>query len=763
MFSTISHADILTLAWDPPSQDSNLTFSLCYGTTSNIYTTCVDTGTETTVTLENIEPGITYYFAAKASNQYGESEFSQEIEHVIPVSPAFTDDDNDSFTENQGDCNDADATIYPGAEELCGDGIDQDCNGSDRLCPNDVDNDSDGFTENQGDCNDTDTTIHPDAEDICGDGIDQNCDGNDVLCPADIDDDNDGFTENQGDCNDADATIYPGAEELCGDGVDQDCDGSDTPCPNDIDDDGDGFTENQGDCNDTDSSIHPGAEDVCGDRIDQDCDGSDSACESIVSDAGPDRMVIEGDLVTLNGSNSNDLNGGIASYSWAQLSGPVVILSGADTPALTFTAPVFDPNDDVLEFSLTVGNSDGFTDTDTCTVTVTQQIQPPVADAGPDQKVSLSSEVKLNGSNSTNSAEDDLSYSWKQISGETVRLSDSLSPSPTFQSSGNEQALVFELTVTDSEGLSDTDSCIVNISEQNEPPTSLAGSDIKVTSDQIVHLNGTGSMDDNEIISYSWLQTEGPTVNISDPNSATPEFIPPPVSPKGASLTFQLTVTDQGGLKDTDSCIVNVTSQNQPPVAVTNEYVETTPDTTITLDGTLSVDLDDGIEKYRWHQLEGPPVTFDNPESAETNFTAPDSESYGSNMLFELKVEDKSGLKNSAKCAVFVQTENDETLPFTVTPTINLFQKRSFSLAKVYVTVVDEKGKAVKGAKVKGYWILPGANPGDEVIGTTNAKGEVKLDSGRFKDKGELSFTVTEISTDVGTYSVNIETNIIVP
>jgi len=48
--------------------------------------------------------------------------------------PNSVDNDNDGFSENQGDCNDNDPTIAPGKAEICEDGIDQDCSGTDQEC-----------------------------------------------------------------------------------------------------------------------------------------------------------------------------------------------------------------------------------------------------------------------------------------------------------------------------------------------------------------------------------------------------------------------------------------------------------------------------------------------------------------------------------------------------------------------------------------------------------------------------------------------------
>lgn len=104
-----------------------------------------------------------------------------------PVPPGMIqpDGDGDGFSDNQGDCNDDDATVYPGAEDFFGDGVDQDCSGADG-----VDVDKDGYPDRAfggDDCNDTDPKINPGAKEIGWDEIDQNCDGVDLKDYIEID------------------------------------------------------------------------------------------------------------------------------------------------------------------------------------------------------------------------------------------------------------------------------------------------------------------------------------------------------------------------------------------------------------------------------------------------------------------------------------------------------------------------------------------------------------------------------------------------
>ncbi len=174
---------------------------------------------------------------------------------------ACHDFDGDGFTNCEGDCNDLDLSAFPGASEVCGDGVDNDCDG--RVDEN-VDEDGDGTTTCEGDCDDRFASIRPDAPEVC-DGFDNNCDG---RIDEGYDQDGDLATTCVGDCDDANPNRSPYLREVCGNGIDDDCDGVVDP---DDDVDGDGFTVCGGDCNDFNAAVYPGAPEVC-DGTDNDCD-----------------------------------------------------------------------------------------------------------------------------------------------------------------------------------------------------------------------------------------------------------------------------------------------------------------------------------------------------------------------------------------------------------------------------------------------------------------------------------------------------------
>jgi uncharacterized protein (TIGR03382 family) len=241
-----------------------------------------------------------------------------------------TDADGDGYSAATGDCNDDDASVYPGAPELP-DGLDNDCDGIadeglnyETNCNNGMDDDGDSLVDCEDpdcahesgcedndhdgyvryvDCDDDSADVYPEADEVC-DEIDNDCDSDVDEDPVDgdtwyADDDGDGFggeeslveceepsgyVDNDADCEDTDPEIHPDAEEVCEDGIDNDCDGAtdedDEDCiETPVDADGDGYSEEE-DCDDGDASASPGADEVCDDGIDNDCDDEiDEDCE----------------------------------------------------------------------------------------------------------------------------------------------------------------------------------------------------------------------------------------------------------------------------------------------------------------------------------------------------------------------------------------------------------------------------------------------------------------------------------------------------
>lgn len=155
---------------------------------------------------------------------------------------------NNRFCLGGGDCDDNNASIHPGAAEICGNGVDEDCSGADLICPNPLnvttctDSDGDGYKvggESCGlvDCDDSNAAINPGATEIC-DGIDNNCvngidEGLDTGCSGIIDGECVGVLKscsggvfNYASCTDIPGFSPPEDEETCGDDIDNNCDGS---------------------------------------------------------------------------------------------------------------------------------------------------------------------------------------------------------------------------------------------------------------------------------------------------------------------------------------------------------------------------------------------------------------------------------------------------------------------------------------------------------------------------------------------------------
>ncbi len=97
-----------------------------------------------------------------------------------------------------------------------------------------------------------------------------------------------------------------------------------------------------------------------------------------MADAGPDQTgVWEGALVTLDGSGSSDPDDDPLKYRWNQYRGERVALSSRDVVNPTFTAPRELTADVVLSFRLLVTDPGGRFDSDTVTVTVDPEAEPP--------------------------------------------------------------------------------------------------------------------------------------------------------------------------------------------------------------------------------------------------------------------------------------------------------------------------------------------------------------------------------------------------
>ncbi|KAF1461695.1 hypothetical protein FQV08_0007469, partial [Pygoscelis antarcticus] len=301
----------------------------------------------------------------------------------------------------------------------------------------------------------------------------------------------------------------------------------------------------------------------------------------------------------IDGSQSID-DMKIVSYHWEEIKGPLrEQKASADTPVLHLSNLV--PGN--YTFRLTVIDSDGAANSTIASLTVNKPVDyPPIANAGPNQAVTLPQNfITLNGNQSSDDHEI-VSYEWSlspKSKGKVVAMQGVRTPYLQL-SAMQEGDYTFQLTVTDSARQRSTAEVTLIVQpENNSPPVAVAGPDKELTFPvESTTLDGSKSQDDQGIVFYHWENISGPSsVQMENGDKA----IATVTGLQVGTYRFRLTVKDQQGLSSASVLSITVKEENNsPPRAhAGGKHVLVLPNNSVTLDGSRSAD-DQGIVSYLW-------------------------------------------------------------------------------------------------------------------------------------------------------------------
>lgn len=262
-----------------------------------------------------------------------------------------------------------------------------------------------------------------------------------------------------------------------------------------------------------------------------------------VARAGPDRQVDQHDVLALNDWASTD-NVGIVQWRWEfTYDGQIVVLDRSH-PSFRFdTAGVYD-------LQLTVWDVAGNVGADAMVLTV-RDTTPPIADAGPDQKVPQHSVVTFDGAGSTDNLAI-LGWTWSFNYDSTDK--EFRTPTPTFRFD-LVGTYVVRLTVRDAEGYASWDLMEISVIDI-EPPVAVAGGNITIEWGSTVIFDGTGSWDNVGVQNLTWSFAYGKVTRYL--HGWTRDF----TFSREGNYTIILTVADAAG--NTDSTTMRVDVRPKP-------------------------------------------------------------------------------------------------------------------------------------------------------------------------------------------------------
>lgn len=286
--------------------------------------------------------------------------------------------------------------------------------------------------------------------------------------------------------------------------------------------------------------------------------------------------------------------------------------------------------------------------------------QSPQANAGSSFDVEMAESVVINGMASDPDGSI-VSWSWKQVAGNKVQLTDADQPTVKFTAPDTAGAIRLRLTVVDDGGASDSDDVVIEVIDspsepepENLAPSADAGSDRTVEPGEVISVQGYASDTDGTIASWNWEVIAGAQVGLNNAHTDRVTFTA--LNEEGYTELL-LTVTDDDGAASSDS--VRITFEkpapppNKKPSANAGSNKTVMAGDTVTISGGAN-DTDGTVISYQWTQISGTDVNLSGFNNLQVQFTAPDA---AGQIVLRLTVTDDDGATDSDDVTITVQVQ----------------------------------------------------------------------------------------------------------
>lgn len=337
---------------------------------------------------------------------------------------------------------------------------------------------------------------------------------------------------------------------------------------------------------------------------------------------------LKSSVLTWDGSDSSDANGDPLSYHW----------NFGDGSSLTTSTPTATHSYATLgSYRVTLTVNDGETNSSPASVDVSIQNRPPVANAGGPYSGVKNAAIRFDGTASTDSDGDPLTYTWNFGDGTT---GSGTNPMHTYAAGGT-----YTVTLTVNDGITNSIPAGAQVTVNNTAPIARVSGPATGFKSSVLMWDGSGSSDANgDTLTYHWDFGDGSSLISSTP-TVTHSYT------TIGSYLVTLVVSD--GEMSSSPATADVSIQNQPPIANAGSDRTVTQRTTVKLNGSGSTDPDGRIVSVRWRQVAGPTVTLSGSTTLSPSFVAP-RVSTTTKLTFELTVTDNDGVSSSDRVDVNV-------------------------------------------------------------------------------------------------------------